>query len=89
MPPHPAAEVLDDILIEACDSLDRASLEAEVELLIRRHLASDQPEELRSAAAILEARADRLGEGRGRVKLWAAVLRRRARAAPPGGCSEG
>jgi hypothetical protein len=74
-------EFLDDVLVEACAPDDRASLEAEVTCLVHRHVGSCEPAQLRYAAHLLEAHsAD--NSGRARMKLWAAVLRRRARHGP-------
>lgn len=66
------------MLVEACAPGDRASLEREIDMLIDGELGSDDPSILRRAAALLERKGAEAGAPR-RLRLWAAVLRRRAR----------
>jgi hypothetical protein len=81
---HPAV-LFERLLIDACSPGDREALIAETDLIARRYVPDNSAEALSQLAALLDSGSIEFdeGQGRDRLKLWAAMLRQRAAAASP------
>jgi hypothetical protein len=81
--PMMAQSDLDNLLVGSSVFEDPVELDAELELLLSRYAPSREPDALREMAAVLETYADTFRVGGDRLRLWAALLRRRASGARP------
>jgi hypothetical protein len=74
----PLEQMLGEVLLNTCPAETLDELETEIEVLMGEYAEVDDPVALVAAAEILEKQWDVSASSRTHLRLWAALLRRRA-----------